>query len=227
MSVVTRRVLKVLSAVCLAMGFTAESRAQSGSLWGSPQERRPLTVEDASWTYQRVLEPKQLIKLHDLVSVSVREKSQMTTNGQMDQRKDIKAVTALTNWIQFHGLNMVAENPTGTDQPQVGGTVNNQFRAQANLQEKDSLEFQISCEVVDLRPNGTLVLEGHRKIQVNEEEWEFSLSGIVRPEDLLPNNMVQSEKIADLRILKRQAGHGRDGIRRGWLGRWLDLYQPF
>ena len=66
------------------------------------------------------------------------------------------------------------------------------------------------------------MVEGHRKIQVNDEEWEFSLTGIVRPEDLMPNNTVPSKKIANLRIYKRQAGHGRDGIRRGWLQKWMD-----
>ena len=185
-------------------------------------------MAESSWTYQHVMEPKQLIKLHDLVTVSVKEKSQMMTNGKMDQRKTIQQLAALTNWIQFHGVtHLAAENPSSQDQPQIGGTVNNQYQAQANLQEKDSLEFNIACEVVDLRPNGTLVVEGHRKIQVNDEEWEFSLSGVLRAEDLMPNNLVQSEKIADLRILKRQAGHSRDGIRRGWLGKLLDQYQAF
>ncbi len=212
---------------CLALGLAGQAAAQSGSLWGNPQDRKPLTMAESSWTYQQVLEPKQLIKLHDLVTVSVHEKSQMTTNGKMDQYKTIQQLTTLTNWINLHGGNLVAQNPTGTAQPSVGGTVNNQYQAQANLQEKDSLEFSIACEVVDLRPNGTLVVEGHRKIQVNDEEWEFSLSGIVRPEDLMPNNTVPSEKIADLRIYKRQAGHGRDGIRRGWLQKWMDEYQLF
>ncbi len=223
---------KVLCSTWLGLGWVvvvaAPAKAQSGSLWGNPQERRPLTMAESSWTYQHVMEPKQLIKLHDLVTVSVKEKSQMMTNGKMDQRKTIQQLAALTNWIQFHGVtHLAAENPSSQDQPQIGGTVNNQYQAQANLQEKDSLEFNIACEVVDLRPNGTLVVEGHRKIQVNDEEWEFSLSGVLRAEDLMPNNLVQSEKIADLRILKRQAGHSRDGIRRGWLGKLLDQYQAF
>jgi len=222
----------VLCAACLGLalagGIASSAKAQSGSLWGNPQDRRPLTMAESSWTYQRVMEAKQLIKLHDLVTVSVKEKSQMMTNGKMDQRKNIQQLTSLTNWIQFHGVtHLAAENPSAQDQPQIGGTVNNQYQAQANLQEKDSLEFNIACEVVDLRPNGTFVVEGHRKIHVNDEEWEFSVRGVVRPEDLMPNNMVQSERIADLFIEKRQAGHSRDGIRRGWLGKLLDQYQAF
>ena len=64
-------------------------------------------------------------------------------------------------------------------------------------------------------------------IQLNEEIWEQSLSGIVRRDDVLPNNTVLSEDIAELRIMKREVGSVRDGYRRGWFLRILDRYQPF
>ena len=75
--------------------------------------------------------------------------------------------------------------------------------------------------------DGTLVLEGHAKVTVDEEDWELSLSGIVRPEDIMPNNTVKSEKVAEKHILRLSSGHGRDGIRRGWLQRIIDKFQPF
>ena len=46
-------------------------------------------------------------------------------------------------------------------------------------------------------------------------------------DDVLPNNTVKSEKVAEKWIVRRSAGHGRDGIRRGWLGRMLDQFQLF
>ncbi len=220
-----RHVVALVAGVCLALAAST-SPAQSGSVWGCPHERRPLTLADASWTYQQVLEPKQLIKLNDLLTVVVREKSRMSTEGQVDRRKKAEGALALNDWIALDGFSVVPAPQTNGD-PKASGVVDNKYRAQANLQERDMLEFNIACVVADIRPNGTMIVEGHRKIQVNEEEWEYSLSGIVRPEDIMPNNTVQSEKIADLRILKRQAGHGRDGVRRGWLLKWLDTYQPF
>jgi flagellar L-ring protein precursor FlgH len=216
----------LVAALLLQALFACQAAAQCGSMWGNPETRRPLSMADASWTYQQILEPKQLIKVRDLVTVVVREKSRMTTEGQVDRRKKTEGAMALNDWIALDGFSIIAA-PQRNGDPKVSGIVDNKYRSQANLQEKDMLEFNIACEVVDIRPNGTIVVEGHRKIQVNEEEWEFSLTGIVRPEDILPNNTVQSEKIADLRVHKRQAGHGRDGVRRGWLLKWLDTYQPF
>ena len=89
------------------------------------------------------------------------------------------------------------------------------------------MEFKIACTVVDIRPNGVLVIEGRRSIRNNEEVWDLSLTGSVRPEDVLTNNTVLSENIADLRIYKREAGSVRDSYRRGWLMHWLDTYQLF
>ncbi len=76
---------------------------------------------------------------------------------------------------------------------------------------RDGLKLRIPARVVDIRPNGHLVLEAHQTIRNNEEIWERSISGIVRPEDILPNNTVLSEDVAELQIFKTRA---RPGARR-------------
>ena len=53
------------------------------------------------------------------------------------------------------------------------------------------------------------------------------MSGIVRREDVLPNNTILSEDVAELNIEKVETGHVRDGYKRGWLLRWLDNVGPF
>ena len=91
----------------------------------------------------------------------------------------------------------------------------------------DAVKFHIACEVVDIRPNGNLVLEGHRSIKTNEEVWEFSLSGECRANNVLPNNTIISDSVAALRIDKEQGGQVRDSYRQGWALKWLDKWQPF
>jgi flagellar L-ring protein precursor FlgH len=206
-------------------GAARPAPAQSSSLLGSPSSRRPLTMATASWTYQAPPEQKQW-KLNDFVTVLVEEKMKMIREGIIDQYKKIEEATTLKDWISVDGLGVIPDPQTSGD-PKIGTAVDNKYRAQANLQNRDNLETTIQCTVVDIRPNGTLVIEGHAKVAVDEEEWELSLSGIVRPEDIMPNNTVKSEKIAEKQILRRSAGHGRDGIRRGWLQKLLDKFQIF
>ena len=89
------------------------------------------------------------------------------------------------------------------------------------------MNFTISCRIVDKRPNGNCVLEGTWSVHDNEENWEYALSGEIRPEDIKPDNSVISDTIADLKIVRREAGHVRDSYRRGWALEWLDKWQPF
>ncbi len=91
----------------------------------------------------------------------------------------------------------------------------------------ESVTFVITATVAEIRPNGLLVLEAHKVIQNNEEQWECRLSGICRREDISPDNMVMSENIAELRIEKRESGAIRDAYKRGWFTRWFDEFNPF
>jgi flagellar L-ring protein FlgH len=210
-----------LFAFCLP----ADLQAQDSSLFHQPEQHRGMTLPECSWTYQKAVEPHP-IRLHDIVTVMVDEKSVVTSEGQMDRKKKAYGDLQLPNWILFKGLSMIPDPQTlGT--PHVRGEVDNKMRSQANLETKDWMKLQIACSVVDIRPNGNLVIEGRRTIKNNEDTWDYSLNGEIRAEDVLPNNTVLSANILNLRLLKREEGHVRDGYRRGWMLEWLDKYQPF
>jgi flagellar L-ring protein precursor FlgH len=221
-----------MAAVLLGFAATATAQAPirsntgpSSSLLGDPSMRRPLTMADVSWTYQPTSEPKKW-KVNDMVTVLIQEKTTMQRDGMVDQRrKDTRSAT-LTDWILLKGFSVIPD-PQSSGDPKVGALIDNKYQAQANLQNKDLFETEMQCVVMDVRPNGTLVIEGHGRVQTDEEAWELSLSGVIQPDDILPNKTVKSDKIAEKRILRRSAGHGRDGLRRGWFLKWWDTYSPF
>ncbi len=189
------------------------------------------TLADASWTYWTPTDCKKVVQLNDIVKVTVSVKSQMTSQGTIDRKKLGHGDLKLTSWIKFYGGNLgevggqSGQAPYGV--PEVRGDIDNQLQANGNLQTADKLSFVISCRIVDKRPNGNLVLEGTWNVTNNEEHWEYSLSGEVRPEDIKPDNSVVSDTIADLKIIKREAGHVRDSYRRGWALEWMDKWMPF
>ncbi len=71
------------------------------------------------------------------------------------------------------------------------------------------------------------MIEAHQTIQNNNEVWEQSLTGVIRPEDLLPGNRVLSENVAEMAVVKMEQGHMRDSNRRGWFMRFWDFASPF
>ena len=88
------------------------------------------------------------------------------------------------------------------------------------------VQSPVTAMVVDVRPNGTLVLEAHKTIRASGQLWEYALTGIVRRDDVSPANTVLSEKIADLQIYKDERGKVRDSTKRGWFLRVWDVLAP-
>lgn len=208
-------------------GSRTELGGPSGSLFGSPESRPPLLREMVDLGNVPMPQPRTL-KLNDIVIVTVDEKSHVLSEGEMDRRKNTSLQATLKDWIIFSPRSFgIRLDPQSAGEPKIDGQWDNKYRAQADFEARDAMKFTIAARVVDVRPNGTLVIEGRRIIQHNEDSWEYFLLGVIRPEDVKPNNTIESEKIAELRIWKRESGHVRDGYRRGWLMEWLDRFQPF
>lgn len=219
MGALTTLVLLLVAVVC------GEARAQSSSLFGNPARRRPLKLASHSWIYQAPNEPEP-IKVNDILTIIVDEKSQVISEGEIDRKKKAKLEAILKDWVLLKNWTMYPD-PQSAGDPKISGQWDNKIKSEATLETRDAMKFRIACRVVDIRPNGNMVIEGRRTIRNNYEVWEQSITGVIRPQDVMPNNTVLSENVADMRVYKREAGHVRDGYRRGWLLEWLDTYQPF
>jgi flagellar L-ring protein precursor FlgH len=222
-----RYVVLILAAFGALERSAAPAVAQSSSLLGNPDQRRPLNLIDTSWTYQAP-EPKREIHVNDLITVNVNEMATVISGGSINQRLQAERNWDLKSWIIPSPNSLgIKPDPQTAGAPAIDFLVNNSYQGNADLQSKEAVKFKLACHVVDIRPNGTLVLEGRRTITVNEMNWEVSLSGSIRAEDVGPNNIVPSENVADMRLVKRETGQVRDGYRRGWVTQWLDTYNPF
>ena len=208
-----------------ALAQNSSLLARSSSPSAHPTRRRPLTLAAHSWTHRPTQETKP-IQENDLITVLVDYKTRVLSEGEVDRKKKANGDLILKDWILLKGLWAVPDPQTLGD-PHISGKMDNKYKAEATLESRDTMKFSIACRVADIRPNGNLILEGHRTLKNNLEQWDISLSGEVRPEDISPANTVSSETVADLRVDKRETGHVRDGYRRGWFLKWLDLIQPF
>jgi flagellar L-ring protein precursor FlgH len=217
----------VAAATLLIVAGTNKASAQNSSMFQQdvPVSDQQLSLRNSSFLYQAP-EPPRVIKLNDLITIIVDEKSQVSEQADVSRRKQYQLNATLKNWVTTTS-DSIRLDPQNGGSPELNGTLQEQARASGNLQLNDGMKFRISARVVDIRPNGHLVLEAHQTLQNNEEKWERSISGIVRPEDILPNNSVLSEKLAELQIYKRERGMIRDSYRRGWFYKALDNFGAF
>jgi flagellar L-ring protein precursor FlgH len=72
----------------------------------------------------------------------------------------------------------------------------------------------LAARVTHVLPNGLLVVEGAKEIQVNSERQLITVRGVVRPADLSPGNVVRSDRLAQLEVHINGKGVVGDAIRR-------------
>ena len=79
-----------------------------------------------------------------------------------------------------------------------------------------SLTGSVAVSVVEVMPNGNLVLRGEKQLALTEGSEVIQVAGIIRPDDVAPNNTVQSRRLANAQISYRGTGDLANATRAGW-----------
>jgi flagellar L-ring protein FlgH len=183
-------------------------------------------MKSASFIAVSEQQPK-VLKKEDLVTVIVSEISAFSTEGTSDLQKHSDMNAQITGFTQ---LNLAHLTATGVSPSQPLGlttTTDRDAKGTASVDRSDSLTARITARVVDVKPNGTLVLEATKRIKTDEEEQIFTLTGICRADDVAADNTILSTQMYDLSLSKEHTGAVRDTTSRGGFSAWLDKLNPF
>lgn len=96
----------------------------------------------------------------------------------------------------------------------LGGSIKNDGVGTAD--QKATLEGAVAVTVVNVLPNGNLVLRGEKQLALTEGSEVIQVAGMIRPEDIAPNNTVQSRRLANAQITYRGTGDLAAATRAGW-----------
>lgn len=140
------------------------------------------------------------------------------------------AVSANTKTSRSSGLSgkLVANSTqsNGVDAA-INSTLDTSYDGKGTSDRDGHVNAYITAMVINVLPNGNLFISGKRQIKVNHELQYITISGIIRPEDVTPNNEVSSTYIADARIAYSGVGPVSDNQSPGWLARILSYVWPF
>lgn len=92
-----------------------------------------------------------------------------------------------------------------------------EFKGESDAEQKNKISGQITVMVSKVYPNGNLYVRGEKWININHGDEFVRLAGIIRPEDIQPDNSIQSHRIADARISYSGRGTLSDANKPGWL----------
>ena len=101
------------------------------------------------------------------------------------------------------------------------------LEGKADYKDERTIEDRITVVVQDVHPNGNLVILGNRVREISGDKQTLQVSGIVRPADILFDNTVKSEQIANFNLFAISDGVSENYNNPGWLGKILDKLWPF
>lgn len=186
--------------------------------------RRPHRVRDFSWIYIDAPEPRE-IHVHDIITVLVDEKSQVVLDSRFDRQRNATLKAELKEFLRLDDEGNLAR--AATDQPSIDAKLQSRLNSIGRMRDSEGIQYRIAATVVDVLPNGNVVLEARKTIRTNWEVWEYSLTGMLRSQDVNQDNTALSENIANLNIVKRQSGKVYDSTKRPWGILLYDFLSPF
>jgi flagellar L-ring protein precursor FlgH len=194
-------------------------------------DQQPMTVVTGS-IYQadrdmRLFEDRTARRKGDIITIQLVERTDATKKAStsMDKGTEVE----LANPTLF-GYPFSADRVTSVDNVTLETSIsgNRAFAGAGESDQSNSLHGQISAVVVDVYPNGNLMIRGEKMLTLNQGKEFVQISGVVRPDDISPDNSVLSTQVADAQISYIGKGAIADANTIGWLARFFfTMVWPF
>lgn len=157
-------------------------------------------------------------RVNDLVTIRVLElvSAQGSADASLDKSSRIAA--SLPN---FFGIE--SKYPGWLDPATLASSsANTAFSGGGSTTRMGTLSATMTARVADVLPNGDLVVEGVREIDINGDRQIIVLTGVVRTADIGPGNVIMSTAVGQMRIRYFGRGLIKDNLQPGWLVRVLN-----
>lgn len=186
---------------------TEAVRPDSGSLWAD------------SGASTSLFQDTKAARIGDVVTVHIVENAKGS--------KDAGTKTGRTSTLSASAAALFGAPNNITNRMNADASFDTSFDGSGSTSRSGALTADITTVVTDVFPNGNLKIEGHRDVTINREKETITLSGIIRPEDIGPQNTVLSTYVAEAVINYSGNGVLNDKQRPGWAMTILDWIWPF
>ena len=211
-----------------------ELRATAGSAeggLGAQTNRRLLSPSIEAQSLYAVSQPEpETFAVHDLITIVIRESLSTDFQSEIETEKSTSVTGNIADFPRLQLSDLLRGQVRGNEEsPDVRLDVSydREFEGEGDYARRESMTARLTARVIDVKPNGTLVLEARKRIEADDESVLLVATGVARVDDILADNTVLSSNLYDLHISKQHTGELRRATKKGLLTRALDLIFNF
>lgn len=223
--------------IVVMLGHSGCSSTRGGEVYpGYPQTReimdyrannprQPVVANGSIYqasTSLALFEDQKARRVGDILTINLVEATNATKSSSTNTSKATDATIANPTVLGY--------NVTRDGVPILSGSMGGEqeFAGAGDSSQSNRLEGSVTVVVVDRLPNGYLLVRGEKWLTLNQGKEFVRVSGIVRPVDILADNSISSEKIANARIEYAGKGPLADANQMSWLARFFNSpWLPF
>jgi flagellar L-ring protein precursor FlgH len=239
---VTRALFLVLAAFATLVGGCATAPQDIGrephltpvgsgatidrALFDYPAPRPRPVAANSTWTDSgaSLFRDSRAVLVGDVVTVKISIKDKATIDNASNRSRD-------ASYTQNGALDFVIKafgyDKSGSAKVNAEANGSTSTQGKGEIKRSESIDLLVAAQVIDVLPNGNLVVSGSQEVRVNFEVRVLNVAGIIRPADVAPDNSISYDKIAEARI--SYGGRGRiSEVQQPGVGQQLiDLISPY
>jgi len=171
-------------------------------------------------------------RVGDILTVKLEEKTtgekKSATTVSKSNSNNITSPTILGSGVQFDAPGILPLASNNNNDLSVNLASDSAFDGSGDSDLKNKLSGDISVSVVEVLPNGNMVIRGEKVMTINQGNEYLRIGGMISPRDIDSTNSISSKRIADVQMSYVGDGPTNDGNVMGWLSRFfISALMPF
>ncbi|MGO8697720.1 MAG: flagellar basal body L-ring protein FlgH [Limisphaerales bacterium] len=201
------------SYLALALSLSQLTNVGADSLW----------KDDASSA--SIFADKKAHRVGDIVTVIIQENNGASRNNNTTTARTSSVDASISSFLYPASASGLLTKKGQLPAMSLSGK--NSFNGGGQINNVETITAQLAVKVIDVLPNGNLVVEGRRQTAFSGEKQDAILRGTVRYDDISATNTVYSYNIADPSIQFISHGAVSDSQNKGWFTKVWDKFSPF
>jgi flagellar L-ring protein FlgH len=183
---------------------------------------------DSLWTTEfnvSIIADKKANSVGDIITVIVQESNSTKKDASTKTAKSTELDASINSFLFSPGASSFLTKKGKL--PAMNLSSKHDFDGSGQINNSESIQARFGVRVVDVLPNGNLIVEGLRQTSFSQESQTVILRGTLRPHDITSNNTVFSYSLADVSIKFHSSGAVANTQKKGWFTRAWEVLTPF